>query len=155
MALSIALIVFVRSIESLVAAGWLLAILAWIWITTLVERRLTGGAPRELVVTTEGIRGPLWSLRWERVRSIRIGRTHAQTGSQLALLIESMSPPDVELHISPVLRFNARLNARFSRGHAWVLVLQAHVDQPLDQLLGELEAYAGRDLSPPPVPMRA
>lgn len=139
---SIAWIAASPSWMSIVWGGVLIVLLAWIWATMLVAKRLGGGVPHQLVVTRQAISSPFWSLRWDRVRGVWIGHTPA--GSLRALFIEPLQASDVELPSSRLLRLNRMLS---ERGHSAALtILEANIDRSVEQLMLDLERQTKREL---------
>ena len=145
-ALVVGAVVWIIVSHSLLSITWgsaMIALLGWIWATTFVARRLGRGSAPQLVVTREAISSPAWSLRWDRVQSISIGRT--ADGSHRALFIEPIRPSDVQVPASSILRVN-RLLAQVA-GNGRIAILEVNIDCPVEQLMLDLERRAGRELS--------
>jgi hypothetical protein len=129
--------------QSIIVGGGLIVLLAWQRVTMLVTRRVSGNAPAQLVVTSELIGSPpVWSLRWDRVRSISIGETPA--GCNRALFIEAFEPSDIELPKSRVFALNRAFSGR--QNTAVITILERHIDRPVEQLMVDLERASGREL---------
>ncbi len=88
----------------------------------------------------------MWSLDWDRVSAMWIGNT---LSGQRAILIEPIRPSDIRGPESKALAVSKTVSRAFSalftpKAPEQVMLLQANVDRPLEQLLSELEAKAGR-----------
>jgi len=135
--------------SSIIVGGGLIVLLVWQRVTMLGARRLTGNAPVQLVVTPELISGPpIWSLRWDRVRSITIGETPA--GSLRALFIEAFEPSDIELANSRIFTLNRAFSGRQG---AVITILERTIDRPVEQLMIDLERISSRELPVGPQPI--
>jgi hypothetical protein len=139
------LVVTDSSWETRVPAAATIGLFAWIWATIVAARRARGSAVNAVVLTTEGISSPLFTLEWERVARAWIGSTSPETRGMRALFVEPVRPSDVRMASSGVLAANRWLEARTRRGR--LQFLQSSVDLPLEELLDEMEQRAGRRLT--------
>jgi len=136
--------------RSIVNGGLLLVALFSVWSGILGARRVRRGRAREIRVTKTGLSSSTWNLDWNRVAAMWIGRT--QVGSR-AILIEPLQPGDVRWTASKTMsvgRLTGRALGAALPGSATaspIALLEANVDRPLEQLLAELEAQAGRSFS--------
>jgi hypothetical protein len=148
---SIVWIALAPSWQAFVYGGFLLVSLGAVWLNIWAARGIRRGAPTEIVATRIGLSSATWSLDWDRVSAMWIGST---PNGQRAILIEPYRPADIRRPGSTTLAISATINRAFAalltpKAPETITLLQANVDRPLEQLLGELEAKSGRSFIAP------
>jgi hypothetical protein len=132
--------------QSIVFGGGGIVALVGVWGLMRDVRKARGGAPAQIVATEKGISSPMWSISWDRVARVWIGRSGQQTGNIRVLNIEPFDLSDIERPRS--FFYSANLALGRLMGIPPIQIPQMNVDRPLETLLSQLEEKARGKLPP-------
>jgi hypothetical protein len=108
-----------------------------IWGLGATNRRVLGGRPMEIVADADGIRTPMWSVRWDRIDRMWIGTT----ATMRTLNIDVADRTSVTRPRSLFYSLAAFIDRLFRLPA--IRIPEMNIDRPLDDLLVQLERKAG------------
>jgi len=126
-----ALVALGHSWDASIYGGLLILSFGWICVRLVAARRFPLASPVPLLATADGLRSPWWEVDWDGVDRMSIGPWEgagarvwdgrSARSSPKALVIERREKSQIVIH-------------------------QANVDRPLEDIAAEFESLAGRRL---------